>query len=122
MESSSQQPDPNVRFDHGGWLSGPCLPVPALDDVPHLPPATPLRVFQRAVLDALTLPAPASSPDEIVRFRLLGERAKIVAAACRRLLAGTEADSADLLMAAGVITDLCAGYPADSYDWHPLGS
>jgi hypothetical protein len=30
VDTSSQPPDPHVRADAGGWISGPCLPLEAL--------------------------------------------------------------------------------------------
>ena len=119
MTTSSQSwdSDPNVRLDIGGWISGPCLPAPAADG------RTPQRMFVRAVLEALSLPAPATPVDEITRLRLLADRARVVATTCRGLL--TEADGPDslaLLLAAQSISEGTREYPPDTYSWHPLGS
>jgi hypothetical protein len=62
--------DQDVRYDLGGWISGPMMPVPGvptveeaetMDDAPvrMLPPnSSPLREFCSAIVAALALPTP----------------------------------------------------------------
>src|SRR5258707_719822 len=89
---------------------------------PMIPPgSTPLRMLARAVADALSLPAPKAGHDEELRYRVLGQRAKIVAAVCRRLADDAEADSLDAAMAASSIRDRVADFPVN-YSVPPMSS
>ena len=122
MDTSNQPDDPNVRLDHGGWISGPCLPEPETPLPPVTPPgSTPLRQLARAVADALTLPPPRALHDEELRYRLMAQRCVITAAVCRRLADDPEADALDAVMAATSIRDRVADYPVN-YSVSPLSS
>jgi hypothetical protein len=113
------QPDPNVRHDVGGWLSGPCLDP---EQLPAPPGSTPCRVLLRAISETLTLPPPATHRGEVVYLRLSRDRARLVVSACRRVLDDREAEDRDLLIAADSLRDQAADYPPDGYDHNPLAT
>ena len=107
----SDDPNPNVRYDVGGWLSGPCLDPPLPPMIP--PGSTAQRELLRAIGDALTLPPGINTIDDVRRLRLLDERAKLVTATVGRILSDRESDDDDAAIAARSLGDAVSDYPPD---------
>src|SRR6266571_2259111 len=79
--NASQHPEPAIRHDLGGWISGPALaphPVP--------PGSSALRALAHAIDRALTLPNPATEKNEIVYLRCIRGRARLVRQAMRKVI------------------------------------
>jgi hypothetical protein len=114
----SDDPNPNVRYDIGGWISGPMMDPPLPPMIP--PGSTAQRELLRAIGDALSLPPGASTIDDVRRLRLLDERAKLVTATVGRILRDPESDD-DGMSDARTLRDAVADYPPD-YSQHPLGN
>jgi hypothetical protein len=115
--------DPNVRYDLGGWISGPCLDEP-------LPPAwsldvptgsTPLRELAHAVASALALSAPATTRDEVTYLRIYRNRARLVLLGMRKILADREieGDVRDVMQVVAALREQVAQLPDDAYDHRP---
>lgn len=124
MATSCQQPpgegpDASVRYDLGGWISGPCLDPPLPPVIP--PGSTAQRELPRSILDALSLPMGANTLDDVRRLRLLDERAKLVTATITRIMRDPESDDDDAVSEARSLRDAVAGYPPD-YSQHPPGN
>jgi len=117
--ATSGQPEPVIRADIGGWISGPCLDP---EQLPAPPGSTPCRVLILAIAETLTIPPPATHRDEVTYLRLSRDRARLVISACRRVLDDREAGDRDLLIAADTLRGQAADYPADGYDHNPLMS
>ena len=111
--------DGNVRFDIGGWISGPCLDPAQVRAVP--PGSAPLRELAHAVVDALTLPGPATQRDELTYLRIIRDRSRLVLVACRKIIADREIedDDWDLIAVVTALRDDAAQLPDDSYDHRP---
>ncbi len=110
-------PNPNVRRDVGGWISGPMLDAPLPGPVTPVPPgSTPLRELLAAITAALTLPGPATDRDEVTYLRIHRDRARLVLFTCRRLLADREADDRDVMVSATRLRDETAQHADDTYD------
>jgi hypothetical protein len=86
-------------------------------DVP--PGSTPLRELAHAVDQALTLPAPATTRDEVTYLRITRDRARLVRQAMRRLLADREADPGDVMRIVASMRDEAAQLGDDAYDHAP---
>ena len=72
---AAQQPDEplgNVRYDIGGWISGPSWTRPCRTVAPRIVPrgSTPLRELADAIAMALGLPRPATERDEHSYLRI----------------------------------------------------
>jgi len=88
--------------------------------VPPVPPgSTPLRELAHAIHDTLTLPNPATTRDEMTYLRIMRDRARLVRAAVRRVLADREADDRDIMAVAVSLRDQAAQLGDDSYDHAP---
>lgn len=110
-------PDPNVRRDEGGWLSGPCLDAP----VPPVPPgSTAARELLHAISAALALPHPAGERDERPYLILRSKRASLALEAIGRILRNREADDDDLLTEVAFLRGAAADLPPDTYAHSPL--
>jgi hypothetical protein len=83
----SDKPDPNVRRDVGGWISGPCIDPPLPPVRPNPPGSSALRELLAAIVQALTLPTSDTTTDELTSLRISRDRTRLVILACRRLLA-----------------------------------
>jgi hypothetical protein len=102
--SDTETPDPNVRHDIGGWISGPSLSEPL--PVRQIPAgSSAMRELLAAIVQALTLPASDTTKDELTYLRVSRHRARLVLFACRRLLADHEADDTDIMIAVGSLRD-----------------
>jgi hypothetical protein len=89
--------------------------------IPIVPPnSTPCRELLRAIRTALRLPYPASVADERLYYVLRSKRASLAVEACDRILADPDADAADMLVNADVLTDQLADLPPDTYRHNPL--
>jgi hypothetical protein len=86
------------------------------------PGSTPLRELLTAINQALTLPSPATTRDELTYLRISRDRARLVMLMTRRVLADREADDVDLMIAVGQLRDQLADYPDSGYDHNPLSS
>ena len=91
--------------------------APAVRPVP--PGSTLLRELAHVIADALALPAPATTRDELTYLRISRDRARLVLLACRRLLADREAGDRDVMLAVTSLRDQVAQLPDDSYDYRP---
>jgi hypothetical protein len=89
---------------------------------PVPPNGSALRELARAIDDALALPSPATTRDELTYLRITRDRARLVRQAMRRILAGREADDRDIMAAVTTLRDQAAQLPDDTYDHHPLPS
>jgi hypothetical protein len=116
----SNQPDPNVRHDLGGWLSGPSLDPPLPPPRRDIPPnSTAHRELLTTIVRALELPAPATTKDELTYLRLSRDRARCCLWACKTALT-RDTDDLDLMATVVSLREQLADYPADSYDANPL--
>lgn len=91
---------------------------PSTDDCPArvVPPgSSALREFCRAIEDALTLAAPATTKDELTYLRVSRDRARAVLLGCKRVLANQEIDDRDLLAIVVGLRDLTSQLSADQY-------
>ena len=114
--TSSSQPDPNVRYDRGGWISGPSLdePLPPVRMVP--PNSTAVRELLLAVSDALTLTVPESLAGEVTYLRIARSRGRLVMLALRSLLRDRDdCDDRDIMQIADRIRNEASQYPNDQY-------
>jgi hypothetical protein len=84
--------------------------------IPMTPPgSSALREFCRAIEDALTLAAPATTKDELTYLRISRDRARVVLYGCKRVLADREIDDRDLMVIVASLRDLITQLPADQY-------
>jgi hypothetical protein len=89
---------------------------------PDVPPgSTPLRELARAVANALTLPTPATTRDELTYLRITRDRARLIVFAMRRILADREIenDPGDVMAAVSTLRDQVAELRDDTYDHAP---
>ncbi len=114
--SVSHQPD-DLAGNAGGWTSGGC-PAPPVRQIP--PGSTPLRELLHAMVQALQLPSPATTKDELTYLRISRDRARAVMFACRRLLDNREADDADVMAAVTQLREEVGQLPSDQYRGHSL--
>ena len=88
--------------------------------VRHVPPgSTPLRELAHAVDQALALPAPATTRDELCYLRVHRDRARLVRQAMRRVLADREVGDDDIMAIVTSLRDQAAQLPDDAYDHNP---
>lgn len=88
--------------------------------LPPVPPnSTSLRELAHAVADALTLPRPATTRDELTYLRVSRDRARLVRQAMRRILADREIDDGDVMVMVASLRDEIAQLPDDGYDHAP---
>ena len=91
-----------------------------LPPVRHVPPgSTPLRELAHAVDQALALPAPATTRDELCYLRIHRDRARLVRQAMRRVLADREVGDADIMAIVTSLRDQAAQLADDSCDHKP---
>jgi hypothetical protein len=96
-----------------------------MKDLPAIPPvppgSTPLRELVHAIAMALTLPAPATTRDEVTYLRITRDRARLVLLACRKILADREIedDDRDVMITVISLRDQAASLPDDEYDHAP---
>ena len=93
---------------------------PVIRPVP--PNSSALRELAHAIDDALALPNPATTRDELTYLRITRDRARLVRQAMRRILADREADDRDVMAAVTTLRDQAAQLPDDAYDHHPQPS
>jgi hypothetical protein len=88
------------------------------------PGSTPLREVAHAVANALTLPAPATTRDELTYLRISRDRARLVVFAMRRILADHEIENepGDVMTAVAALRDQVAELRDDAYDHTPAPS
>jgi hypothetical protein len=117
------EPSGNVRYDLGGWISGPSLDPPLPPVPPRIVPpgGTPLRELAHAIAMALTLPRPATERDELSYLRITRDRARLVLLACRKIIADREIedDEADVMAVVASVRDQVTQLPDDAYDHAP---
>ncbi len=101
----TDKPDPNVRRDVGGWISGPCIDPPLPPGRPVPPGSSALRELLAAIVQALTLPMSDTATDEWAYLRISRDRTRLVMLTCRRLLADREADDTDVMIAVTSLRD-----------------
>jgi hypothetical protein len=88
--------------------------------IPPVPPnSTALRELAHAVANALTLPRPATSRDELIYLRIVRDRARLVRQAMRRILADHETDDGDVMVMVAALRDEVGQLGDDSYDHAP---
>jgi hypothetical protein len=87
--------------------------------IPPEPPGTALRELARAVTDALTLPGPATTRDEVTYLRIICDCARVVRQAMRRILGDREASDQDVMAIVTSLRDETGQLPDDSYDHAP---
>jgi hypothetical protein len=88
--------------------------------IPPVPPnSTPLRELAHVIADALTLPKPATTRDELIYLRISRDRARVVRQAMRRLLAGHEADDRDVMITVASLRDKAGQLSDTDYDHAP---
>jgi hypothetical protein len=124
VQASREPDDPsgNVRYDLGGWISGPSLDPPLPRVAPRIVPpgSTPLREFAHAIAIAmaLALPRPATERDELSYLRITRDRARLVLLACRKIMADGEIedDQADVMAVVTSVRDQVTQLPDDAYD------
>jgi hypothetical protein len=83
------------------------------------PGSTPLRELAHAVDQALTLPGPATTRDELTYLRIMRDRARLVRQAMRRLIADREADHGDVMQIVASMRDETAQLADDATDHEP---
>jgi hypothetical protein len=88
--------------------------------IPPVPPnSTALRELTHAVANALTLPRPATSRDELTYLRIVRDRARLVRQAIRRILADRETDDGDVMGMVAALRDEVGQLCDDTYDHAP---
>jgi hypothetical protein len=120
---AAHQPDEplgNVRYDVGGWISGPSLDPPLPPVAPRIVPpgSTPLRELAHAIAMALALPRPATEQDELSYLRITRDGATLVLLACRKIMADREIE-ADVMAVVASVRDQVRQLPDDAYDHAP---
>jgi hypothetical protein len=76
----------------------------------------------RAIHAALALPYPATVGDEQAYYVLRSKRASLALQAIDRVRSDPDADAADMLTSADVLTGQLADYPPDGYQHNPMSS
>jgi hypothetical protein len=89
---------------------------------PMPPGSTVLRELAHAVDQALTLPGPATTRDEVTYLRIARDRARLVRAAMLRILDDREAGAADVMAIVATLREETAQLPDDAYDHQPEAS
>lgn len=88
--------------------------------IPPVPPgSTPLRELAHAVANALTLPGPATTRDEVTYLRIIRDRARLVRQAMRRILGDREAGDRDVMAIVASLRDETAQLADNSCDHAP---
>jgi hypothetical protein len=92
---------------------------PAIPPVP--PGSTPLRELAHAVANALALPGPATTRDELTYLRIRRDRARLVVFAMLRILADHEIenDPGDVMAAVTTLREQVAELCDDAFDHSP---
>jgi hypothetical protein len=90
---------------------------PAIRPVP--PGSTVLRELAHAVDQALTLPGPATTRDEVTYLRIMRDRARLTRQAMRRVLADREADDDYVMCIVASLRDGAAQLGDETYDHAP---
>jgi hypothetical protein len=89
--------------------------------MPTIPPnSTACREMLRAIRAALSIPYPQAVADERPYYILRSKRASLSVEAIDRIITDPEADSADMLVSADVLTGQLADLPPDGYRHSPL--
>ena len=89
----------------------------------HVPPnSSALRELAHAINDALALPNPATTRDELTYLRITRDRARLVRAAMRRILRDREVDDSNVIAMAASLRDQAGQLRDDAYDHQPLPS
>jgi hypothetical protein len=88
---------------------------------PVPPGSTPLRELAHAVANALALPRPATSRDELTYLRIARNRARLVQFATQRILADREIEDTpgDVMAAVTTLREQVAELGDDAYDHAP---
>jgi hypothetical protein len=84
------------------------------------PGSSALREFCRAIEDAFTLAAPATTKDELTYLRISRDRARVVLYGCKRVLADREIDERELMVIVASLRDLTTQLPAHQYNSNSL--
>lgn len=92
---------------------------PAIRPVP--PGSTPLRELAHAIDQALTLPAPATTRDEVTYLRIMRDRARLVRRAMRDIICDREieTDPFDVMAVVTTLREETAQLGDDVYDHAP---
>ncbi|HEX4656774.1 MAG TPA: hypothetical protein VH307_05285 [Streptosporangiaceae bacterium] len=86
-----------------------------------IPPRSGVRELLTTICRGLDLPAPATASDEAPYLRLHRDRAQAIRHFCQAAADHSTSDR-DLMAIAISLRNNLAGYPADSYQHHPLSS
>jgi hypothetical protein len=88
---------------------------------PVPPGSTPLRELSHAVANALALPRPATTRDELTYLRIARNRARLVQFAMQRILADREIEDTpgDVMAAVTTLREQVAELRDDAYDHAP---
>jgi hypothetical protein len=91
----------------------PIRPVP--------PGSTPLRELARAVANALALPRPATTRDELTYLRIARNRARLVLFAMQRIIADREIENepGDVMAAVTTLREQVTELGDDAPDYQP---
>lgn len=94
---------------------------PACDALDVPANSSPLREIAHAADQALTLPAPATTRDELTYLRILRDRARLVRQAMREIIADHEIDGDDrsVMVVVGKLRYQVGLLPDDAYDHAP---
>jgi len=88
--------------------------------IAHVPPnSTALRELARAIETALTLPAPATTRDELTYLRISRDRMRLVREALNRLLRDRETGDEEVMVLVAWLRDHVAQLCDDQYDHRP---
>jgi hypothetical protein len=92
---------------------------PAVRPVP--PGSTPLCELAHAIAAALTLPAPATTRDEVTYLRITRDRARLVLLACRKIITDREIedDGRDVMLIVTSLRGQAAQLGDDAYGHRP---
>jgi hypothetical protein len=98
------------------------MTAPAIPPVP--PGSTPLREMAHAIANALALPRPATTRDELTYLRIARNRARLVVFAMQRILADREIGNTpgDVMVAVTTLREQVAELGDDAYDHAPAPS
>ena len=89
--------------------------------MPTIPPnSTACREMLRAIRGALAIPYPQNTVDERAYYILRSKRASLSIEAIDRIVTDPEADSADRLLSAEILTGQLSDLPPDTYRHSPL--
>jgi hypothetical protein len=84
-----------------------------------LPNSTALRELAHAVDQALTLPNPATTRDEVTYLRIIRDRAQVVRQAMRQIIGDRELGDHDVMLMVTSLRDEIGQLPDDSHDHQP---